>query len=599
MLVGALALLFTACQKDETFSSEEFGGEINISAMIRSFVDTETRAQLNTSGGGKIEFAANDQIALYITPEGGQTVRHTATFNGSKWSVDGGLKWTAFDAAKVTFAAYYPAITTEVGGAFDLSAETNQTFSGMDTRSDKLLAAKAVVTKGNNVSLRFKHVMHLMEVNLKAESGQNGFSESELNKFQIYAKVFNKVSIDPVTGELSEPMGERVEIKMGNNNTKAFRAVICPQPVVGEMQEVGLLRLVSGATEKWYKAPVTLNSGEYFEQFESGTKMTFNLVIGRKGQVTEDLTNKTIWAAGINNPSQTTWGLAYPSLGTLGLTYDPSYGWYDIKKKDATSPTYDDSNMCWAASATNILHWWLDRNAENIRCYNEYKRSLDPSFKPALSYYDKTDPLHRTSDIFDFFKNTCTNLGGWIYKGVDWYLRGTPVTGHSEIENNPITNGHKARGGFFGDVLAAGSEAPYVIGGARDAGEFIKRHLRAGDGIGICHQVFSGSHAITLWGASYDDNGKITTVYVCDNNHGESELLHGNGAMTPGRESAFSLYQLRIGEQEPGSNVYYLESSSKGTYGVTITGLEAFPQCKASWEAFWANPDHAAFAPKK
>lgn len=45
--------------------------------------------------------------------------------------------------------------------------------------------------------------------------------------------------------------------------------------------------------------------------------------------------------------------------------------WKENKGYYDTSQGYD--SLCWAATATNILHWWMDRNKENIKRYGKFK----------------------------------------------------------------------------------------------------------------------------------------------------------------------------------------------------------------------------------
>ena len=187
-------------------------------------------------------------------------------------------------------------------------------------------------------------------------------------------------------------------------------------------------------------------------------------------------------------------------------------------------------------------------------------------------------------------------------QGIRWYLRGDWFTNPGDAtstENTPESQQHKAQDGFFGEVFKdlAVNEMWQGTTGGYNASNFIKEALKRGDALGIDHQSMNGSHAITLWGAAFDENGEITTLYVCDNNHSDSELNQGGDVMIPGKIGPFGIFQMRIKRESPDSEVYRLESSTKGTFGVHITGLESLSQGKAAWDKFWAK--HPEYAPKK
>ena len=307
-----------------------------------------------------------------------------------------------------------------------------------------------------------------------------------------------------------------------------------------------------------------------------------------------------VWVAGLKDmPTFDQWGIAYDNMKTIGLKYEPYYGWYDIKKLDAVSPSHDDHRMCWAATCSNMLQWWYDRNKENVECYIKYKQATDPSYvAPKYSYNTTT---HRASDIFDFFKRTTLDKGGWPAQGLKWYLRGERFSNPGDatsVENTPESDQHEAQGGFFGDVYKDSpiEEIWQGAGGSYKAGQFYKDALERGDALGIDHQSMQGNHAITVWGVAFDEYGELSSVFVCDNNHAEAELTQGGSVMRPGKISPFGIFQMRVKRDSPTSYTYHLESSTVGTYGVNITGLESLSQGKAAWDRFWAK--HPDYAPK-
>ena len=608
MLISAVSLLFAACQKDDTMTAQGGGSdEIELSATITPFMGADgTRASIVHEGTGKIDFVKGDQIAVYITPSTGETIRRTATWDvfADAWQFDEVLTWKTLNCESATFAAYYPADEASL----TLTAETGQEFGGKLENSDKLLMAKATVSRGNQVNLKFRHAMHFVQMNLKPQMGEENGYTTELRNATMYIHVYNKVTIDPATGNVSAPQGQPVKIRMRTQGTSEYRAVVCPQPVQNDWKTSVWIESANLAGKPFsFKAPATIQ-GHPFTELEPGYKTTINLSVGKKPIVIEDLTDKTLWVAGIKNiPSQTQWGWAYTETRSLGLKWQPEYGWYDVKKIDSVHPKFGDHRMCWAASASNMLHWWFDRNAENIRCYNEYKKATMPGFKLATNGYNST--THKQSDIFDFFKRTCTDKGYLTSGGIKWFLQGIRFNNGSQgssVKGTEESNAHEKQGGFFGDVMAYElSDYTESVPSSYDAGPFFKRHLDQGHAIGVDHQVLSGSHAIVLWGAAFDnlnDPETLSVLYACDNNQSDAELNHGNGvSLVPGAATDFGIFQYRIRKDAGAAKTYHLENGTKpGDYSVMINGLESLSPCTEAWQKFWQDskfPKRQKYAP--
>ncbi|BDW74310.1 hypothetical protein BFINE_01050 [Bacteroides finegoldii DSM 17565] len=74
-----------------------------------------------------------------------------------------------------------------------------------------------------------------------------------------------------------------------------------------------------------------------------------------------------------------------------GLKWNKAYGWFDCNKKDVWGEQPNsDNNLCWAASVSNIIYWWLEQNKEYVNRFgydgpSRYNGSLD-------------------CEVFDFYK---------------------------------------------------------------------------------------------------------------------------------------------------------------------------------------------------
>lgn len=57
----------------------------------------------------------------------------------------------------------------------------------------------------------------------------------------------------------------------------------------------------------------------------------------------------------------------------------PGKGWYDVDKRSGNDT---DVNLCFAATAANMLHWWYDQNQQKIDHFltkRDQNQPLDPT----------------------------------------------------------------------------------------------------------------------------------------------------------------------------------------------------------------------------
>lgn len=182
---------------------------------------------------------------------------------------------------------------------------------------------------------------------------------------------------------------------------------------------------------------------------------------------------------------------------TPGLFYgvwNKNAGWYD-----SSQWRY---NLCWAGTSSNMLHWWYDRNKENIeKYYNYYASDEIVNNKPSSKYYGKGE-----SDIFITFRDHWKDAGYLIEIGLEWYIFGTHY--------------NKNGGGYFKEVFLE-EDLSSVIESYAGLTQYllntsVNKAFEKGMAVGLAEVNGFGSHAITLWGAHYDDNGLIDGVIVAD-----------------------------------------------------------------------------------
>ena len=234
-----------------------------------------------------------------------------------------------------------------------------------------------------------------------------------------------------------------------------------------------------------------------------------------------------IWAKGINAPVMGEGGDFHKEITQGGSdTYEiykapfsSGYGWYDVNKTRSGGNIDIDKNLCFAAVASNMLHWWFDQNIENVDNYIAKNGDITRANRQ-LSDLKTSFESQEDSKIFELYKV----LYGYNERGfytdllVDLFINGyTPkLSGATNIERDDLIPDNN--GGFFYDVFKGEKLTDRTYGGNYESlSEILKEVLGDGGLVGLSHKVFSrNNHIVTLWGAEYDLNGKLRAVYVSD-----------------------------------------------------------------------------------
>ena len=234
-----------------------------------------------------------------------------------------------------------------------------------------------------------------------------------------------------------------------------------------------------------------------------------------------------IWAKGINAPVMGEGGDFHKEITQGGSdTYEiykapfsSGDGWYDVNKTRSGGNIDIDKNLCFAAVASNMLHWWFDQNIENVDNYIAKNGDITRANRQ-LSDLKTSFESQEDSKIFELYKV----LYGYNERGfytdllVDLFINGyTPkLSGATNIERDDFIPDNN--GGFFYDVFKGKKLTDRTYGGNYESlSEDLKLELGRGGLVGLSHKVFSrNNHIVTLWGAEYDLNGKLRAVYVSD-----------------------------------------------------------------------------------
>jgi len=242
-----------------------------------------------------------------------------------------------------------------------------------------------------------------------------------------------------------------------------------------------------------------------------------------------------IWAKGINAPVMGAGGDFKKEVTQGGLDtyviykapFSSGNGWYDVNKTRSGGNIDIDKNLCFAATASNMLHWWIDQNSENVDNYIAKNGDIIRANR-RLSELKNSFESQEESKIFELYKV----LYGYNERGfytdllMDLFINGyrPKLSGATNIENDNLIPDNN--GGFFYDVFKGEKITDRTDGGDYEyLSEKLKEVLGDDGLVGLSHKALSRNHIVTLWGAEYDLNGKLKAVYVSDSDdQDESDL---------------------------------------------------------------------------
>ena len=242
-----------------------------------------------------------------------------------------------------------------------------------------------------------------------------------------------------------------------------------------------------------------------------------------------------IWAKGINAPAMGVGGDFRKEVTQGGFDtyviykapFSSGNGWYDVNKTRSGGNIDRDKNLCFAAAAPNMLHWWLDQNSENVDNYIEKNGDIIRAGR-RLSELKNSFESQEESKIFELYKV----LYGYNERGfysdllMDLFINGyrPKLSGATNIENDNLIPDNN--GGFFYDVFKGEKLTDRTDGGDYEyLSEKLKEVLGDGGLVGLSHKALSRNHIVTLWGAEYDLKGNLKAVYVSDSDdQDESDL---------------------------------------------------------------------------
>ncbi len=204
--------------------------------------------------------------------------------------------------------------------------------------------------------------------------------------------------------------------------------------------------------------------------------------------------------------------------------YRPGNGWYDVNKSEDRVP---DAFLCFAAAASNGLHWWMAQNNTYLDQYLD-KNPEPPKAQKIRELKEELNSQYG-SKIYDIFvrQYAYQKEGTWPDILQDQFINGyypKPNGGVNDPEfdgSDLLSKGPDPNGGFFYPVFKTGTLTNrhyYDYSGTsyHDFGRDVGQYLKNGSLITMTYDTTRIAHVVTLWGAEYNASGQITAVYFSD-----------------------------------------------------------------------------------
>ena len=169
-----------------------------------------------------------------------------------------------------------------------------------------------------------------------------------------------------------------------------------------------------------------------------------------------------------------------------------------------------DSNMCWAMTASNMLHWWVEQNKDLV---NKYNTAYNFLYTKGLGNNEE----YKKSKIASVFRYNCINRGNEIRNGLEGFLFSSGDVPFKKIANPKYFDKVFTRTNNIVTVETSYSKQEFE--------RIVKDAFNSKKAIGLDISDGKNLHAITLWGAAFDGDENIIAIYVVDNNNPNNEMF--------------------------------------------------------------------------
>ncbi|HEL2166950.1 TPA: IdeS/Mac family cysteine endopeptidase [Streptococcus suis] len=304
-----------------------------------------------------------------------------------------------------------------------------------------------------------------------------------------------------------------------------------PSPVIAE-GEVAVEMKVDRGTEN----VVSRNDTEVTtsEQNQIEVTETKEILNQTSYQTESGEQRQIIWAHGITPPAmEQSGGFVKEKYGDY-LNYTAPFkagkGYYDTNK--SLNASFIDLNLCFAAVSSNMVHWWLEQNSSYVERYLKEKNGTvnvgeNYAITDLRRYIDSFQD-QQNSRVFDMFKTYYGyRTNGFVSDAlVDLFINGykPKAQGGVNLEDSQLVP--DSRGGFFYDVFKEKKLTNRIFSGSYERfGEDVRTVLESKGLLGLTYRTLGyATHIVTVWGAEYDNQGKIKAVYITDSDDQQEQI---------------------------------------------------------------------------
>lgn len=507
------------------------GGDAIVLQCDKSLSWVGSRTVIDDNGTGS--FSDGDFIELMVASDGANRF-FQPEYAAGQWTPS--LKRSDFSSGILRFSAVYPLLSSLNETERAIALPSDQTTKENHTSADILYASAAADDSDSSVLLQFGHALHRICINLEGNVPED-------LQIELYSQTDGKISLEDGNVSLSDNVS-RTWIKPYKKDRQTYTAIILPQDATCYHAGEGFIRFTIGDKIVSYFLDKSISSFEQGKQ----TVINLNLKSSETGEVDTDFCNQTLWVYGVKSPDfpgkENLYSAAVGKkefedglwfryanekmnppmlLEEEFLTWKDDFGWFDCNK---TFEYEGDFNMCWAAAASNLIHWWLAQNEKYIEAYDErYGLEYDDITRPQ-NYSKMTEENQQHSEVFNFFKLCFDDLGSWDTGAVNWFVNGD--------RKNLIYCKKTNFQGFFRKVFSKDDEVAKGTSNTRkdNFNLWIKDAFRNNQAIGFSAYDFAGpdtkSHSMVIWGVEFDAEGNVAFVYFCDNNSALDEPNHAS-----------------------------------------------------------------------
>ena len=248
--------------------------------------------------------------------------------------------------------------------------------------------------------------------------------------------------------------------------------------------------------------------------------------------------------------------------------FEEGQGYFDVNKAPFGTNKEIDRNLCFAAAASNTLHWYLRENKKEIQDY--IKDNGDVIRTVGTNTYSLKEMLNQEVEqqgslIYQYFKEMYGNneTGYYTVPLMDLFLNGyTPKEDRkTNIEDKDLQPDR--RGGFLYGILGGKLQTGLrSVKDVKDMGESLQYYLSNGFVLCLSYKTFSYNHVVTLWGAEYDANGRLCAVYVTDSDDQDET----------GDEVDVAMKRYRV--KEEGQKSYLSNAISESSKGALVNSIQ-------------------------